>query len=376
MERYMPWGIVNIMILTMFIISYYVNKTSNNGIFFGVRIPKEYQNESEIINLDNEYKKINIIVFLVIAVISNFLFAYTINLKDEVLATILVSIVMIILILHSAIFAIYYKKMKNLKSSKGWNRKVKNVVVVDTTLRKPKKNEKIKIINSKYFALLFIFPVVMTIITLFKYSSLPNIIEFPNSSFKNIEKDTLKGILALYQFPIAQFFMSSIFFFISKTIINSRVDLNSGSIKEAVERKKRFKRISSILMLVTGVEILILFSILQFSILYNFNSGIIEFIFSMIILVTMIVFIGLFVKVGQGGRNLESKEEIDELYKDDDEKWILGCLYYNKNDPAWMVEKRVGIGWTINLANPKGIIILVVLLIIIFFMVIIGGIIE
>ena len=43
-------------------------------------------------------------------------------------------------------------------------------------------------------------------------------------------------------------------------------------------------------------------------------------------------------------------------------------FYYNKNDPAWMVEKRVGIGYTINFANKKASISLVlfILLIIIF----------
>lgn len=34
------------------------------------------------------------------------------------------------------------------------------------------------------------------------------------------------------------------------------------------------------------------------------------------------------------------------------EKWIGGTLYYNRNDPALWVEKRIGIGWTVNFAHP------------------------
>ncbi|QBJ75971.1 hypothetical protein C6H62_09880 [Clostridium chauvoei] len=86
----------------------------------------------------------------------------------------------------------------------------------------------------------------------------------------------------------------------------------------------------------------------------------------------MIIFIFSFIKAGQGGRNLSSSEELDELYKDDDDKWILGCLYYNKNDPSVMIEKRVGIGWTINLGNPKGMAILVITLLLIFIMILFG----
>lgn len=34
------------------------------------------------------------------------------------------------------------------------------------------------------------------------------------------------------------------------------------------------------------------------------------------------------------------------------EGWIGGTIYYNRNDPAVWVEKRVGIGWTLNFAHP------------------------
>ena len=34
------------------------------------------------------------------------------------------------------------------------------------------------------------------------------------------------------------------------------------------------------------------------------------------------------------------------------EGWKLGVFYFNRNDPALFVEKRFGIGWTLNLAHP------------------------
>jgi uncharacterized membrane protein len=33
--------------------------------------------------------------------------------------------------------------------------------------------------------------------------------------------------------------------------------------------------------------------------------------------------------------------------------WKLGLIYYNPNDPAVLVEKRFGVGWTFNFANPR-----------------------
>jgi len=36
----------------------------------------------------------------------------------------------------------------------------------------------------------------------------------------------------------------------------------------------------------------------------------------------------------------------------DSRHWIGGLIYYNRDDPSLLVEKRVGIGWTFNFAQP------------------------
>lgn len=50
--------------------------------------------------------------------------------------------------------------------------------------------------------------------------------------------------------------------------------------------------------------------------------------------------------------------------ENDDEKWIYGFVYYNKDDPKLMVEKRLGAGWSINMANPLGKLITIMLVVI------------
>ncbi|MEW1958636.1 DUF5808 domain-containing protein [Kineococcus sp. NPDC059986] len=39
---------------------------------------------------------------------------------------------------------------------------------------------------------------------------------------------------------------------------------------------------------------------------------------------------------------------------DDDRLWRGGLLYVNREDPALLVPKRVGVGWTINVGHPVG----------------------
>lgn len=50
---------------------------------------------------------------------------------------------------------------------------------------------------------------------------------------------------------------------------------------------------------------------------------------------------------------------------DDDRYWKAGLVYVNRRDPALLVPKRFGVGWTINLGHPAGVAIGVVILLII-----------
>src|ERR1019366_4115692 len=45
-----------------------------------------------------------------------------------------------------------------------------------------------------------------------------------------------------------------------------------------------------------------------------------------------------------------------------DECWKLGLVYFNPADPALLVEKRFGVGYTLNLGNPTAWVMLVVVL--------------
>jgi len=353
MDKWLFLAFMNSILLGIFLISYFINNTSNNGIFFGVRFPKEYQGEKELKDIEKSYRKVISTIFLIMFIGMNILFFNLNNYSEDILGDIMGITTVGSLVISFLVYIPYYKKTKTLKKDKNWTYAKRNVVVVETTLRKPKRDEKIKPIDSKWFLMLFLFPLISIGLTMYKYDSLPTLMEIPYTSFGEFNKDTLRGFLIIYQFPITQIFLVALLYGINKVIISSKVDLNSGSIEKAITRKKKFKKMGSIIIMIMALETLILFSLIQLSILFNFDSMIINYIFMIIQMITIIIFIIVFIKIGQGGRNITTKDEKDELYKDDDDKWILGSIYYNKNDPAWMVEKRLGVGWTVNFAHPK-----------------------
>lgn len=353
MNRTIALIAINSIILVLFLASYFLNRLSNNGICFGVRFPMEYLKSKELKNMDKSYKNIILIMFLLIFIVVNMIVFEISNFNDDIIGIVIGITTIVSLIASNIIFILYYFKTKKLKRVNGWTYKNKNVVVTDTTLRKPKKSERFKPINSKWFLILFIFPLAMLLLTIFKYDGLKDTMEIYNTSFGIFKTNSLKGKLIIYQFPLAQFFMCIIMYLMNLVINNSRYDLNSGYIEYAVIRKKKFKWLGSIMMMVISLQIMIMFSIIQCSILLGFDITRVSHIFMVALFLTIIIFIIAFIKVGQDKRMLDDFKEKDELYKDDDDKWILGGLYFNKNDSAWLIEKRTGIGWTLNFANPK-----------------------
>lgn len=59
-------------------------------------------------------------------------------------------------------------------------------------------------------------------------------------------------------------------------------------------------------------------------------------------------------RIGGEGLPPAAREEVTVPYPamDDDAYWRAGLFYVNRSDPAVLVPKRFGVGWTLNLGNP------------------------
>lgn len=77
----------------------------------------------------------------------------------------------------------------------------------------------------------------------------------------------------------------------------------------------------------------------------------------MILLMTVYLLMIMASLIGIAGKSLA----VDKRYRkettidvDDDDRWLLGSIYYNPDDKRFNVAKRMGIGGTINVAHPAG----------------------
>ena len=122
------------------------------------------------------------------------------------------------------------------------------------------------------------------------------------------------------------------------------------------EAELRFRRAWLRFLYVLKVSILALMGVIAVGIGYAATSGNglpAAFVLVPLGLLLLLVLVGslvLAVRMGQGGVRLSPEAPATD--RTSDRYWILGSIYINRSDPSLFVERRFGIGWTLNLGNP------------------------
>jgi uncharacterized membrane protein len=143
--------------------------------------------------------------------------------------------------------------------------------------------------------------------------------------------------------------------------------IDAADAEASRSRERRFRRIMSASVLFGGALVGAFFGGLQILTLLDLSA---RLIIALGLALTLGIALGavlLFALVGQGGSRLKApaKARPGAANRDDDRYWKLGCFYRNGEDPAVCVEKRFGLGYTLNWARPASWIILGVLLLVI-----------
>lgn len=103
----------------------------------------------------------------------------------------------------------------------------------------------------------------------------------------------------------------------------------------------------------------------QLSLIGVVGTGTVGVLLAFVAVVAAVGAIGMGVRYGQNGARVFGGDDGDvtgdgwrdgdgdgTMPRDDDRHWIGGVIYWNRDDPATIVPKRFGIGWTCNFARP------------------------
>jgi uncharacterized membrane protein len=254
------------------------------------------------------------------------------------------------LIVSILIYFFMRSKIKAIKQASDWEIETKAVAEISG---KPDKT-----IRTAWYLLYLAVIAITVFAAVLKYPTLPQQIPIHYNIAGQVDRYAAKSIGTFFVMPLIQLLIGLLFAGINIGIGMSKRQRN-------FERTQAFRCIMSISLFAIGFMVMLMFTCVQLSMLSILNEKLMMILPIAFLVATFVICIYLAVKVGQGGSRLRTTDDSPVNKVDDDRYWLGGFLYCNNNDPSLFVEKRFGMGYTLNFGNPKSLIAIGALVILI-----------
>lgn len=346
----LTFAICFVPIIVIFAMMPYIGRRT---LTFGVSIPSGVHDDSSLKKLRKTFSRNVLLLGVLMSIISVAFFI----LFDTALAIGLMSGLVLLYIL--IIFFIYvrnFNAVKKLKSDKGWQEKAQSITIADTKFQKTKRS-----VSALWFLVYAIIIVGTILLGIILYDDMPNNVVMQTDMQGNVTRMVDKSYGVILFAPAMQAIMALVFGFIYWMMQKTPavIDPNQPEISSKQNTKFRYRWSAFIVFGGMLLCVIFLFAQLGFADVVSREASIwIPLIATGIIVLGAII---LAITTGQSGSRIRIGKQTDGkiIHRDDDRYWKWGLIYVNRNDPAMFVEKRFGVGFTINFGKPAAVAIFV-----------------
>ncbi|MET3937898.1 putative membrane protein [Paenibacillus sp. PvP094] len=279
--------------------------------------------------------------------------------NEESTAIIIGICTMMFIVYWVALHLIFHFKMKKLKGTLP-TAEAPQRVKIDTTFRQN------KLTYSNYWFLIHMAVIAaVAIISILNYDALPNVIPMKYDLQGNVTSSVPKTYLSVLAINLVQLGIIALMMLVNWSIKTSKQQLTTTDPAQFVAKHIQFRRKWSLFTIITGLLLTILFAFIQINMFVS-NLVLLTAISFIVPVVIVLGAVLLSLTGRQGGGEIRNHQEGSERSKEqpvnDDKHWKLGFIYFNASDPSFTVEKRYGIGWTINFARPLSWVLLLLII--------------
>lgn len=350
-----------IVVIPLYALGMLLPEFTRSTLFFGVTLPHEVHRQPELLHVKKQYR----LRFTLLFTFSWLLMMAASRVTDNFNLLYGGGIMVTILVLSSN-YVVTHSRVKALKAQHQWTRNLKQQVVVDTS-----QENRTHYLSYAWFAIPGLITLATWLITLSAFERMPHQLPQRTGFGGEVLQWASKSFGSAFALPLTQLGMLALFFFIMVVIRKARKLIDPSRPEVSVRRHQTANLRWSLYILATAVWMVTYFAVLQAQLLQLISLSVSGH-YALHSLSVAGPLLGIFVVAWYTGQSAERvKVEVDEnvepglLPVDDDHYWKWGLFYYNPNDPAIWIEKRFGIGWTLNFANPLAVGVLVVLLLVI-----------
>ncbi|MEH7225445.1 DUF5808 domain-containing protein [Bacillus sp. JJ1566] len=333
-------------------------------IIFGITVPEKNINDATLSSYKKKYALL-VSLLSIVALTWYAIWALTSSPSEEQIVLIGTIIQFAIILFSFTLYFYFHGKTFQLKKKMKWWEKTKQVQIADLSARA--KDEMLP-------WYVFLVPMLITVgligYTIAQYDLLPD--QIPTHWGVNGEADafTEKTPVSAISSPLMLLVMQAMFLAIIVGTKASGIKISATATDASRLRQLSLRKYTSWLMFLTTILLTGMFSFFQLRTIHpDIVDGTIVMAVPIIFLfVTLASTIAFAIKVGRSDKTNMTETNSGIRDFDDDAHWVGGLFYFNRHDPSIFVEKRFGVGWTINFGNPIGyFIVLVPLAIILLF---------
>lgn len=313
---------------------------------FGVSIPEPFVKHSQLIQWKRRYSQwVGGIASLCLLVQIGLHLLTTIQEEKVTLLSFLLLYAM--LLLSSGLYMNYHIKTKKLKQQEQWEGQTKTVYVTDLSIR-----QKDETLPPIFFSLPIIMTIALMTFTYMNYDSIPDSFATHWNSAGEADGWTEKSRLSVITMPLILLAIQLSFFIMAIGMKNAKLQLSAQAKEASIHRELTQRKYGSWYLAAINYSMTILFVVLHYTTVI-LKDQTAQYFFPLFISFNVITLGGLLVLIWKLSK---SNERFDDLHTNetaatDDRYWKWGIFYFNKNDPSLVVQKKYGIGWTVNFAN-------------------------
>jgi len=328
---------------------------TRKSIVFGVSIPEPYVQHQQLRTFKKHYS------MLVGSIAATFLLGQIsllfLSIQEEKFVLLSFILLYVLLLVSAGLYMFFHIKTKKLKKQENWEAQVKTVYVMDLSIR-----GRDEVLSPTFFILPIIITLALITFTYMNYSAIPDVFATHWNAAGEVDGWTEKTWISVIIMPLILLGTQISLFIMSFGMKSAKIQLSAQAKEASANRELTQRKYGSWYFAAINYSLTILFVVLHYTTVI-LKDQTIPYFFPL--------FIG-FIVVSLGGLTLliwklsKSNERFDDLHTNetaaaDDRYWKWGVLYINKNDPSLLVQKKFGVGWTMNLANKWSYVILFVI---------------
>lgn len=327
----------------------YMPRAGKKGLLFGAIVEESQKKEEPFLGYIKSYRILNIVLGLIFFII--------IILGGVFTSEILQIIGMLgYLIVNGIVMASLNKKIKIYKKEHPINKKQVSVVRLE--------NFKVGKTRIIYYVILSVVTIVINLYYMItRYGILPEMVPMKYDLAGKVTSVSQKSIGTVSIIFLSILMIVAIYIFSDWIIYKIMFKIDPKNKEDSYKANLKTKQLLSIMLGVTIIPVIVSMTIVNLITFQAINMSIFKIV-AFIQAFTLIGVIGFCIIVVKARNNYKIKDE-NVTYKNDDDYWKFGFIYYNKNNPSVFVEKRMGIGVTINAGTLTGMIIYIGIIVLI-----------